>query len=367
MNWKQNWTQSLPHLLLVAALVALVAYVHLFFTTKVEPQRPIRIGIILPERQSLEPWYRIACQGLADASDAMGAEYLVETDAPDSPAGMEAIDRLHAQGANIIVSATYGYGDLFQTAGQKYLDTNFYTIIPSHYTGNVRTYFVRIYQLRYLQGILAGLKTKTGQIGFISYDLVPDNLQELNAFALGVRRVNPDAHVLAAFQTLAEGTDENACRLAARMVKDAHVDVLASHRSNDAVAAYAVEHGIYGLACYDEAPDSPLLLARTVINWKKVWSSLLKDNVRNSNPLAFYWFDFNEADMALAITSPDVTDAERAQVAQAEDELRNGFEPFSGDIRDNEGNVRCRAGEYIDDVTLRQKMDWFVEGVILYE
>lgn len=71
--------------------------------------------------------------------------------------------------------------------------------------------------------------------------------------------------------------------------------------------------------------------------------------------------------MALAITSPDVTDAERAQVAQAEDELRNGFEPFSGDIRDNEGNVRCRVGEYIDDVTLRQKMDWFVEGVILYE
>ena len=322
MNWKQNWKQSLPHLILAAALVVLLAYAHLFFTTEIEPQRPIRIGIILPERQAMEPWYRIACQGLADASDAMGAEYLVETDVP---AGMEAIDRLHAQGANIIVSATYGYGDLFQTAGQKYLDTNFYTIIPSHYTGNVRTYFVRIYQLRYLQGILAGLKTKTGQIGFISYDLVPDNLQELNAFALGVRRVNPDAHVLAAFQTLAEGTDENACRLAARMVKDAHVDVLASHRSNDAVAAYAVEHGIYGLACYDEVPDDPLLLARTVINWEKVWSSLLKDNMRNSNPLAFYWFDFNEADMTLAITSPDVTDAERAQVAQAEDELRAIF------------------------------------------
>ncbi len=359
MKWKQNWKQSVPHLILAAALVALVAYAHLFFTTEMEQQQPIKIGFILPEHQAAEPWYRISYQGLADAADAMGAEYFVETDVPDSPAGMEAIDRLHAQGANIIVSATYGYGDLFQTAGQ--------TIIPSHYTGNVRTYFVRIYQLRYLQGILAGLKTKTGQIGFISYDLVPDNLQELNAFALGVRRVNPDAHVLAAFQTLAEGTDENACRLAARMVKDAHVDVLASHRSNDAVAAYAVEHGIYGLACYDEVPDDPLLLARTIINWKKVWSSLLKDNVRNSNPLAFYWFDFNEADMALTITSPDVTDAERAQVAQAEDELRNGFEPFSGDIRDNEGNVRCRAGEYIDDVTLRQKMDWFVEGVILYE
>ena len=97
MNWKQNWKQSLPHLILAAALVVLLAYAHLFFTTEIEPQRPIRIGIILPERQAMEPWYRIACEGLADASDAMGAEYLVETDVPDSPAGMEAIDRLPAR------------------------------------------------------------------------------------------------------------------------------------------------------------------------------------------------------------------------------------------------------------------------------
>ena len=181
MKW--NWKRSLPHLILLAALAALLAYAHLFFTTEVEPQRPVRIGIILPDQQASEPWYRIACQGLTDAANAMGAEYLIEQDVPDSPTGMEAIDRLHAKGANLIVTATYGYGGLFQAAGQKYPDTNFYTIIPSNYAGNVRTYFVRIYQLRYLQGILAGLKTQTGYIGFISYDRTPDNVQELDAFA----------------------------------------------------------------------------------------------------------------------------------------------------------------------------------------
>ena len=365
MKW--NWKRSLPHLILLAALAALLAYAHLFFTTEVEPQRPVRIGIILPDQQASEPWYRIACQGLTDAANAMGAEYLIEQDVPDSPTGMEAIDRLHAKGANLIVTATYGYGGLFQAAGQKYPDTNFYTIIPSNYAGNVRTYFVRIYQLRYLQGILAGLKTQTGYIGFISYDRTPDNVQELDAFALGVQHVNPTAHVLAAFQPLLGGTDEDARRLAGRMIRDAHVDVLASHRVNDAVAAYAVKNGIYGLACYDELPDDPHLLARTVIDWQKVWSTLIKDNARKSNPRAFYWFDVNEAAMTLTITSPAVTAGERARVAQAEEALKNGFEPFSGDIRDNEGHVRCRAGEYIDDITLRQEMDWLVEGVSLYE
>ena len=87
--------------------------------------------------------------------------------------------------------------ELFRTAGEKYPETNFYTILPYHYGGNIRTYFVRIYQLRYLQGMLAGLKTQTGRIGFISYDRLPDNVQELDAFALGVRRTNPHARVLA--------------------------------------------------------------------------------------------------------------------------------------------------------------------------
>ena len=53
--------------------------------------------------------------------------------------------------------------------------------------------------------------------------------------------------------------------------------------------------------------------------------------------------------------------------ARAEEELRQGFEPFSGDIRDNEGVVRCRAGEYISDETLRESIDWLVEGVSVYE
>ena len=66
-----KWKQSLPHLILAAALVALIAYVHLFFTTEMEQQQPIKIGLILPENQASDPCYRIAGQGLADAADAM--------------------------------------------------------------------------------------------------------------------------------------------------------------------------------------------------------------------------------------------------------------------------------------------------------
>ena len=257
--------------------------------------------------------------------------------------------------------------ELFRTAGEKYPETNFYTILPYHYGGNIRTYFVRIYQLRYLQGMLAGLKTQTGRIGFISYDRLPDNVQELDAFALGVRRTNPHARVLATFQPGLTAPDADAIAATERMIREAHVDVMAAHRSNDAVPAYAIAHGVYTLANYGDLPDSPLLLARQNVDWQLTWAELLKDDVRKSNPQAFYWFDYNEADMSFTVVSPDVTADERALIAQAEEELRQGFEPFSGDIRDNEGVVRCRAGEYISDETLRESIDWLVEGVSVYE
>ena len=36
-------------------------------------------------------------------------------------------------------------------------------------------------------------------------------------------------------------------------------------------------------------------------------------------------------------------------------------------IKDNEGNLRCEEGEFLSDRELLGSMDWYVEGVVLYE
>jgi len=43
------------------------------------------------------------------------------------------------------------------------------------------------------------------------------------------------------------------------------------------------------------------------------------------------------------------------------------WDVFSGVIRDNKGNLRCEKGERISDRELFTGMDWFVEGVEIYE
>ena len=130
---------------------------------------------------------------------------------------------------------------------------------------------------------------------------------------------------------------------------------------------HAGEGGIDAVGSYDELPDDPHLLSRQSIDWAAVWSELIKEDARHSNPRAFYWFGFDRAGFRFDIVSPAVTESERARIAEAEQAIRDGFEPFSGVIYDNEGNLRCHEGETVSDTALREEIDWLAEGVVVYD
>ena len=57
---------------------------------------------------------------------------------------------------------------------------------------NVGGYFCYIEQGHYVNGIAAGLSTKCNKIGFIAAKPIALVLRTINAFALGVKKVNPE-------------------------------------------------------------------------------------------------------------------------------------------------------------------------------
>ena len=82
------------------------------------------------------------------------------------------------------------YPDIYFAHGTGYLSNG----------KNFTNYFGRIYQARYLSGLVAGLKTKTNKLGYVSAMGV-DNSEctgGIDAFAMGVEKVNPDAKVYVA-------------------------------------------------------------------------------------------------------------------------------------------------------------------------
>ena len=90
-------------------------------------------------------------------------------DDSDAVATQEAIEACISDGCNIIFTTSWGYMDTTEKMAEKYPEVYF-----SHGTGyksngkNFTNYFGRIYQARYLSGIVAGMNTKSGKIGYVA-------------------------------------------------------------------------------------------------------------------------------------------------------------------------------------------------------
>ena len=87
----------------------------------------------------------------------------------DEKATEEAIQDCVDEGCKIIFATSWGYMKKVAEMAPKYPDVYF-----SHGTGymsngkNFNNYFGRIYQARYLSGIVAGMNTKSGKVGYVA-------------------------------------------------------------------------------------------------------------------------------------------------------------------------------------------------------
>jgi len=158
----------------------------------------------------------------------------------DSAAIKGAIEECIAESCNIIFATSYGYMDTVDALAKEYPN-----VIFSHGTGyksnttNFNNYFGRIYQARYLAGIAAGLKTVTNKIGYVAaYGTeLAETCSGINAFALGVQSVNPNAQVYV--KTLSSWYDPANETVYANALIDDGCDVIAQHcdTANPQIAA----------------------------------------------------------------------------------------------------------------------------------
>lgn len=119
-------------------------------------------------------------------------------DDSDAVATQEAIEACISDGCNIIFTTSWGYMDTTEKMAEKYPEVYF-----SHGTGyksngkNFTNYFGRIYQARYLSGIVAGMNTKSGKIGYVAAQDSSNSevTGGIDAFAIGVASVNKSAKI----------------------------------------------------------------------------------------------------------------------------------------------------------------------------
>jgi len=349
-----------------AVLIGIFLFIILFGSRKDEQ---VKVGFIISGAKDEDGWNGRHYQGIKLACEELGVELIVKENVKEySGACEKAIRELAKDGVGMIVLSSYGYSEEVKELVAQYPEITFYASSSEHHSDNMTSYFARMYQARYLSGIIAGLKTESNVIGYVA--AMPNNEvnRGINAFALGVKRVNKDARIIVSFTDAWD--DEQAERKAAgRLIEEMKADVLTYHQNKTHVIAAAEEAGVYSIGFHQQFEGfSPKYLTSAVYDWRLVYRTIVREFLcGEENSRDNYWVGMEAGAVALSAYSSEVSEEIRGEVERATEEILAGKDVFSGVIYDNEGNLRCSENEIISDAELLENFNWYVEGVEFYE
>ena len=354
-------------IVIAAALLACAAAVMVFLSGNTKSDK-IRVGYIMTGSTDEEGWNRMNYNGIEAVCTNLELELLVKENVQENTGKCsEAVNELAADGAELIILSSYGYPAEVKELIDKYPDISFYGNSADYYTENMSSYFGRMYQARYLSGIIAGMVTQSNKIGYVAAMANDEVNRGINAFTLGVRRVNPDAEVFV------EWTDswdnEEKSLLAADKLINEGADLLAYHQ-NKHYAAYAADKaGVYSIGYNDTAEGlSDKYLTAAVWDWEQLYGDIIRDFLQGkANSKQHHWCGIETGAVGLSEYSPLVTEEIILEIEKAKSEILSGKDVFSGEIYDNTSVLRCREDEFISDSALMSDFDWYVNGVIINE
>ena len=187
-----------------------------------------KVGFILNGKINDYSWGESHYNGMEISARELNLDVVYKEDIPEDESCVETIEELIAYGCKIIICDSFGYGAWELQCAKDHPDVYFFHATGVEEWDNLSTYFGRIYQMRYLSGIVAGLQTETNEIGYVAAFPIAEVNRGINAFTLGVRRVNPEASVYVEWSNSWTGEEENAA--ATRELMAAHaIDVLTVH------------------------------------------------------------------------------------------------------------------------------------------
>lgn len=366
--WMKSSQNKQWWLLILAAVVLLIIILFIGMTGYYQ-HTVKKVGFIITGEVGDEGWNGRHYQGVKAACERLNLELLIRENVEEGTGKCaEAIHELVKEGASTIILTSYAYPVEVEEIISSYPEISFYGISAEYYADNMTSYFGRMYQARYLAGIVAGMQSKTGDIGYVAAMANSEVNRGINAFTLGVKSVKPDARV----HVLWSGSwDDKVAEVQAadRLLQEMQVDVLTYHQNQPYAVQAADEAGVCSIGYHEVVGGlSEQYLTAAVWDWEALYYEILREYVRGeSNTVKRHWFGIETGVVKLSEYSSVVSEQTRERVETVTQELIGGKHVFSGVIYDNQGTLRCDEGEAISDEVLLEKMNWYVDGVVLYE
>lgn len=328
-----------------------------------------KVGLICNGSVDDRGWGQSHYEGLEKSAQELNLEIICIENVPFDEECANILRDLVERGCEIIICNSYDFGPhIIQVAEENP------EVIFLHATGletrkNVATYFGRIYQMRYLCGVVAGLQTETDSIGYVAAFPIDEVNRGINAFALGVQSVNPKAVVNVYWSE--SWTDDDANTVAAnKLIDEYDADVLAMHCDTTAPLDVAESRGVWSVGYNrDNSSDYPeSFLTAAVWNWEEFYSPQVLRCLQGKFQSGQYWEGAETGLVSLAPLTSKVKPGTEEVVMEKMEQINNGsFDVFYGPIEDQQGNIRVSEGENMPDDMLLHAFDWYVRGVNIHE
>ncbi len=289
----------------------------------------------------------------------------------DKDATRKAIKECIDEGCNIIFSTSWGYMETTAQMAEEYPDVYF-----SHGTGymsngkNFNNYFGRIYQPRYLSGIVAGMNTKTNKIGYVAA-MGSENSEVtggIDAFALGVYSVNPSAQIYV--KVTNSWYDPAAEKAAASTLLNMNCDVIAQHCDTTYPQLLAQQKNVYSIGYNsDMSKDAPdACLCSVIWNWSAYYTAAVQSVIDGTWDGSNYYGGMNENIVGITQLADFCKSGTQQKVDEAKKDIISGkLGIFDGVIETNTGTTVGESGKTLKDSDITGNINWYFKTVTLVQ
>ena len=329
-----------------------------------EAPKDFKVGFVYVSPVGDAGWTYAHNQGRLAVEAMEGVTTSFVESVKEGPDSERVIQNMARKGYDLIFATSFGYMDPMLNVAQKFPDTVFMHCSGYKTAKNMGNYFGRMYQARYLSGIVAGAMTQKNILGYVAAFPIPEVIRGINAFTLGARSVNPNAEVRVVWtKTWYDPATE---KEAAKSLLDIGADVIAQHQDSPGPQEAAQEKGVYSVGYNsDMSPFAPKShLTAPVWNWGPYYVDIVDQVKKGTWQSGSAWPGMAHGIVALAPFGDMVPADVREKVTAAEAALASGkTRVFTGPISDQAGTVKIAANTVAEDKMLLG-MTWFVKGVI---
>ena len=328
------------------------------------PKDKAKVGFIYVGPTGDHGWTYRHDIGRQQVEEAYGDR--VETTFVESvPEGADAervLTQMALQGADIIFATSFGYMDPVINVAKKFPNVKFEHATGYKQSENAANYGLKLYQARHVQGIIAGMMTKTNTICYIASFPIPEVMREINTFYLGAKKMNPDVDlkITWVYTWYDPGKEKDA---AVAMIQQG-CDIVAQHTDSPAPLQAAEEAGVLGFGqASDQMKFAPnAQLTATIDNWGPYYIRKVGQVLDGTWETGDYFGHMNEGAVQMAPFANMPADVQ-AEAQRVKDAISAGeLFGFTGPINKQDGTPFLAEGE----VATRQQLDtmmFYVEGI----